>query len=46
MLQIRNRHIVAFVAAIALALGVGYVPASGARTSPQAEIACKRATIG
>jgi hypothetical protein len=46
MLQVRNKHIAVVIAAVALALGVGFVPSSGASTSPQAQTACKKATIG
>jgi hypothetical protein len=46
MSQIRNKHIAALVAALTLALGIGFTPSATSATTPSAQISCKNATIG
>jgi hypothetical protein len=42
----RSKHIAALVAALTLALGIGYTAPVGSAATPSAQISCKYAKIG
>jgi hypothetical protein len=46
MSHIRNKRIAAVIAALALALGIGFAPPAVSASAPSAQIACKKAKIG
>ena len=44
--HVRNKHIAAGIAALTLALGIGFAPPAVSASAPSAQIACKKAKIG